>query len=321
MKNYSLLCDKISEILSSQKVSSLREDFARVSDTYRKQNISSNIVVSKDSEVLAYLSTRMCATTSISYDVLNRVFSMCDNKVDTVLDVGSGTGAVLWAIDDVLGGSNITALETEDNMLKYSRILSQDLSSNIDYVKGNILSSNTMSKLGKFDMVIESFMLNELSDSDRLLALDNMCSKTSDYLVLIEPGTPKSYERMMSIRDYVLDKGFSLVLPCPHSEKCGLCDDYCNFSTRVQRTSIERRVKGGMLSYEDEKYFYLVFRLGECDVRPHSVVLRHPVYRKNCVDLKLCDADTTIRSITVTKSDKDRYKISKSLSHGDICDF
>ena len=47
-------------------------------------------------------------------------------------------------------------------------------------------------------------------------------SQSGKYIILIEPGTPKSYERMMKDREYLLSKGLRLVLPCPHEQKCSL---------------------------------------------------------------------------------------------------
>ncbi|MBO7219136.1 MAG: methyltransferase domain-containing protein [Clostridia bacterium] len=322
MDNYRLLKDKIDTLLSSTKLASLKKDFSLISSTYRKQNIGSNIVVKNDAEVYAYLSTRMCATTTIVFDVLNRIDSVVDFDINTALDIGSGTGAALWAMDNLFPSASVTALELQNCMVKYSKILSESLSLDVSYVEGNILSKTTCDKLPSVDLVIESFMLNELSDSDRLKAVDTICDKTNDYVVLIEPGTPKSYERMMKIRDYVLSKGFSLILPCPHSNPCPLNNDYCNFSVRVERSSVERQVKGGTLSFEDEKYFYLDFRKNSnTNLTTKSIVIRHPVYRKNCVDIKLCDKANGIVTKTITKSDKSNYKYVKKLSHGDIVDI
>ena len=322
MDNYRLLKDKIEGLLSSTKLASLRKDFSSISSTYRKQNIDSNSVVKNDAEVYAYLSTRMCATTSIIFDVLSCINKVVDFDINTVLDIGSGTGAALWAMDNLFPSLRVTALELQNCMIKYSKILSESLSLDVNYIEGNILSKTTCDKLPLCDLVIESFVLNELSDSDRLKAVDTMCDKTKDYVVLIEPGTPKSYERMMDIRDHILSKGFSLILPCQHSMPCPLNNDYCNFSVRVERSGIERQVKGGTLSYEDEKYFYLVFRKNSVVSNSvKSVVIRHPVYRKNCIDIKLCDNAGGIVTKTITKSDKINYKYVKKLSHGDIVDI
>ena len=316
-----MLRDKISGLLSNTNVASLKKDFLSISSAYRKENISSKLVVTKDSEVLSYLSTRMCATTSVIYKVLDTILKVADFDVESMLDVGSGTGSALWAIDNIFPGIKVTALEIEDSMLKYSKILSSDLTLDVDYIKGNILSKTTSDKLPISNLVIESFMLNELTDVDRLKAVDVMLSKTNDYLVLIEPGTPKSYERMMTIKDYVINKGLSLILPCANTGKCPLQNDYCNFSVRVERASFSRLVKSGSLSHEDEKYFYLVFRKNNTPlVKNNSIVLRHPKYRKNCVDLKLCNA-SGVKDVTITKSNKDIYKLCRDVSHWDVITF
>ena len=303
---------------SNEKINKLKADFNGISNKYRKENINSNTVVSKDGEVLSYISSRMGETSAIIdavFEKLSKVASF-ENSVNTVLDMGSGTGSTLWALDNYVKNAKVFAVEREKAMIKYSKILSGDLSSNVTYIDEDVLSQ-AVKKLENVDMVVEAFMLNEMADSDRLKALEIMCDKTNKFLVLIEPGTPKSYERMMELRSFALEKGLNLILPCPHSEKCGLSDDYCNFSVRVSRTKTSRQVKGGTLNYEDEKYFYLVFAKESLEKTYNSTVLRRPVYRKGCVDLKLCRQDSTIKSITITKSNKDNYKKAKDYSHGD----
>ena len=121
----------------------------------------------------------------------------------------------------------------------------------------------------------------------------------------------------MKIRDYLLSKGLNIVLPCPHSLKCGLDNDYCNFSVRVNRTRVAKQVKNATLGYEDEKYFYLIFSKTDKFETCNSTVIRRPVFRKSCVDLKLCNSDGCISNVTITKKNKSTYSKAKHIKHGD----
>lgn len=323
MKNYSALCDRIDEILRDNKISSLRKEYSTISGRYREERANSSVIVASEKEVVSYISSRMCETATIVDNVLSRVNDLdsLSVSVSSVLDIGSGTGSCLWALDNYINNANIVAVERERQMINYSKILASDLSNKIEYLQSDILSPK-VKELQKSDLAIESFMLNEMEEKDRFKAVDLICEKTDDYIILIEPGTPKSYQNMIKIRQYIINKGFNLILPCPHSLECGLKDDYCNFSVRVPRTTVSRQIKGGTLNYEDEKYFYLVFRKNQGSQLNHSsIVIRRPVYRKGCVDLKLCNRDGSIKSKTITKSDKNNYKKARELKHGDCAYF
>lgn len=319
MENFLELTHAIDDILNENKLLKIKQEFNKISAKYREESGGVTVVSTKD-QVLSYLSGRMIETASVVDDVLNRVCQVTSFKCDvkTVLDIGSGTGSCLWAIDNFVKNTEVIALEKEPEMIKFAKQLNKNLSCAASYVQASVLSDE-VKKLNSCDLVIESFMLNELSDIDRVKAVDFMLSKAKDYVIMIEPGTPKSYERMMIVREYVLSKGFNLVLPCMHSNECGLQNDYCNFSVRVSRTKTNRQIKGGTLNYEDEKYFYLVFRKENKREKNYSgVVLRKPIYRKGCVDLKLCLEDGCIKNKTITKSQKENYKKAKDLKHGDV---
>lgn len=318
MDNFLSQQQVIQEVLKNHKMSSIKKDFNNISSQYRKENINSKTVVSLENEVIGYLLGRMGETSVIIDAVLEKLNNVTSfsNHVDSVLDLGSGTGSVLWAIENYIPNANVVAVEKEKQMIKYSKILSSNLSLNIDYVHENVLSKK-IEELKNADLVIESFMLNELTEDDSIKVLNLMGRKAAKYIVLVEPGTPKSYEKMMKFREYLLSKGLNLVLPCPHSGKCGLENDYCNFSVRVPRSKLVRQVKSGALNYEDEKYFYLIFSKEKQAKNYNSTILRRPIYRKGCVDLKLCGSDSQIKSKTITKSDKQNYKVAKDYKHGD----
>jgi len=319
MENFELQYQSIQNILNNYKLSEVRKDYKEISNNYRAEKGNSLAIVSTEKEVLSYISSRMGETSFVIDCVLNRLSKVVEfeSKVNSVLDLGSGTGATFWAIDNYIKNVNITAVEREYEMIKYSKILSENLNIHINYIHNDCLSK-TVKDLTNHDLVIESFMLNEMSENERFKVLDLMHEKTNEFLILIEPGTPKSYERMMVIRNYLINKGMNLILPCPHSNKCNLVNDYCNFSVRVPRTKTSRLIKGGTLGYEDEKYFYLIFsKNNNTEKQFSSTILRKPVYRKGCIDLKLCNSDSKIKSITITKSDKLNYKNAKDYKHGD----
>ncbi len=311
---------EIEQLLSKENFSKLQQDFINISKKYREENINSGSVVNNDKQALSYVASRMNETSIIVDKVLKTIFQVVDkSEVESVLDLGSGTGSVLWALENFFSNINITAVEREKCMQKYAKVLCKSLNLNIEYVLQDVLSKET-NNLSNCDLVIESFMLNEMAEKDSYKALDLMINKANKYILLVEPGTPKSYQKMMQIRDCVVAKNLKVLLPCTHCKKCPLINDYCNFTVRLNRSKFLKNIKGGALGYEDEKYFYLL--LSKQDIKNvENMVIRKPIVRKSCIDLKLCNNGGKVNNITITKKDKENYSKAKKIKHGDIFNF
>lgn len=319
MDNFLNQSQLIDEIISQKNISEIKKHYKEISLKYREENIQSSSVISSDIQALSYISSRMGETSIIAYNVLYKLnsFTPLNKNISSILDLGSGTGSIFWALKNFISTAKITAVEKQANMIKYSKILSKPLDYDINFVNSDVLSSK-VKELEAFDLVIESFMLNEMTFSDRTKTLDLMYNKSKKYIILIEPGTPNSFEKMMQDRNYLLSKGMQLLLPCPHSDNCKLQNDYCNFSVRVNRTKLSKSIKDGTLGYEDEKYFYLIFAKEPQDFNHQATILRKPVYAKNRIELKLCNKDGSIIKKIITKNNKSQYSEIKKLKHGDF---
>ncbi len=65
-----------------------------------------------------------------------------------------------------------------------------------------------------------------------------------DHILFIEPGTKSFFPVMLEIRDYLIQKKFSIVYPCPNSLACPLqsSDDWCHQFLRVKQDSEVERI-------------------------------------------------------------------------------
>ena len=83
-----------------------------------------------------------------------------------------------------------------------------------------------------------------------------MLDASNKYVLLIDTGTPRTYENFLKIKKLINEsEDWHVVAPC-NTEKCGLKNDYCQFYARVERSGLQRLAKDASLPYEDEKYFY-----------------------------------------------------------------
>ncbi|TFH93920.1 methyltransferase domain-containing protein, partial [Porphyromonas levii] len=119
---------------------------------------------------------------------------------ETLLDVGAGTGAVAWAVDEKLDLKNIVCLERESAMRKTGKALMQNGSQVLRNAKW-ISHDLTIDEIPeKADLVVASYVLNEMSPEDRIKAAKKLWNATNKMLLIIEPGTPVGFSNLKKIR-------------------------------------------------------------------------------------------------------------------------
>ncbi|MFJ9668494.1 small ribosomal subunit Rsm22 family protein [Streptomyces sp. NPDC101219] len=290
----------------------------RLISTYRGATPTGAPILRDRADVAAYAAYRMPAT-------FEAVRSALEAFADTVpdwapgdhLDVGGGTGAAAWAVNATWGGERpVTVLDWAEPALAVGRELaaSHPALKDVSWQRSRIGSALTLEST---DLVTVSYVLNELTEADRA-ALVDAAAGAARTVVIVEPGTPDGYTRVIEARDRLISAGFRVAAPCPHSEGCPIVPgtDWCHFSARVSRSSLHRQVKGGSLAYEDEKFSYVaVTRLPA--VPAASRVVRKPQIRKGQVLLDLCETPPSLRRATVTKRHGDQYRAARDTDWGD----
>ncbi|MFF9203117.1 small ribosomal subunit Rsm22 family protein [Streptomyces sp. NPDC014986] len=233
------------------------------------------------------------------------------------VDVGGGTGAAAWAVSATWGGERpVTVLDWAEPALAVGRELAaaHPALKAARWQRSRIGPALT---LPGTDLVTVSYVLNELTAPDRA-ALVEAAAEAAQAVVIVEPGTPDGYARVIEARDRLVRAGFHVAAPCPHSAACPIVPgtDWCHFAARVSRSSLHRQVKGGSLAHEDEKFAYVAATRLPVAPAPSRVV-RKPQIRKGQVLLDLCEADPSLRRATVTKRHGDLYREARDTDWGD----
>lgn len=300
---------KIEALGSSYNTKELTDTSLKMSETYLKENSNGESLVFSPIQVFTYAVTRMPATYASISSALNDSFELVEKDINSILDLGSGTGSMALVANELLPNVSITCVEREIEMLNLaSKIIDTPTYINEDAVKN--FPDN------KADLVSACYFINEIKENELDNILSNIWEASKKYILIVEPGTVKSYKRIMKVKDYYIAKGGYIVSPCPHMNKCPLKDDWCHFSTRVSRSKLHKELKGGDAPYEDEKYTYLF--ISKTKLKPdYSRVLRHPIINSGFILLRLCNVDGSVNDIKITKSNKDKYKLAKKLSSGD----
>lgn len=299
-------------------INDLRKNSENVSLKYRDDNRNGNRLVTEEIEALAYSAVRMPATYGAVTTALKHTFEICNKEIESILDVGAGTGAGTWAVRNFIDLKNTVCLEREDVMRNLGKSLMQESEieemKNVRWENFDLVSSNIEYKA---DLVICSYVLNELSETDRKQALDKLWNATNKILLIIEPGTPKGFDEIKEFREILIKKGGNVIAPCPNIEKCLMPEnDWCHTTCRVARTKIHKLLKNGDVPYEDEKFSYISVCKETIEKGDFARVMRHPKIESGKITLKICSGEG-IEEKVVTKKDKDLFKLAKKASCGD----
>lgn len=308
------LKDSINRLLSENKVSNIIENAQTISNRYRKNDGKGKRLLTNESEAVSYVISRMPATYAAVYSVFKQILANYNEKMTSLLDVGAGTGTGTWAVNEIENMSQITCLEREKSMSNIGKKLMKNTAlDNVQWKSYDILQDEIVEKA---DIVLTSYMINELPEQEREKAVLKLWQATNKLMVVIEPGTPEGFKNILNIRNLIKEQGGYIVAPCCCNGECPIKEnDWCAFYARVARSSIHRQAKGGNLGYEDEKFSYIAFSKTPVEITGERI-LRHPQINSGFVKVKLCTAEG-IQEKTYSKKDGEIYKKIKKLDAGE----
>src|SRR4051812_19257486 len=279
-------------------------------------------ILASPQRVAAYAAYRMPATHAALTRILEEL-ARGGLEPRSMLDLGGGTGAAAWAAAGAFGSlETITVLDQVDDALALGRELAAE-------APAPPLSAATFTRAVagawpdlQADLVTVSYVLSELDEAHQD-ALVGDATRRGRAVVVVEPGTPDGYARVLRVRSALIDAGWTLLGPCPHVADCPLVQsDWCHFAARVNRSPEHRRLKGAELSYEDEKFSW-VAAVAPDGADPAGAegssgrILRHPLKRKGLVEFQVCRPAGTAGREVVSKKAGERYRKARDAQWGD----
>ena len=264
---------------------------ALISRTYRDGGNSG--AIASEADALAYALARMPATYAAVTAGLSALREITPEFApQNLLDIGAGPGTATWAAAEAFSSLKDFALIDSNNAL---RALALDLGSHsarlrdINYQRGEARAA--LAEAEAADLVVASYMIGELSEPARPSLAAMMWAKTRGTLLVVEPGTPAGYGRIIALRQQLIAEGAHVAAPCPHDGRCPLAaPDWCHFTQRLPRSRAHRQIKGAELPFEDEKFSYVALTRAPAGQNP-ARVLAQPAINKVEVVAKLCTPD------------------------------
>jgi ribosomal protein RSM22 (predicted rRNA methylase) len=287
-----------------------------ISQTYRDGGGSG--AIRSEADALAYALARMPATYAAVTASLNAFREIRPGFAPaSLLDVGAGPGTASWAAAEAFPSlQSFTLLDANSALRALALELCRDSTRLRDLTYQRTEARAALAEAQAADLVVASYVIGELSEAERSTLAELMWTKSRDTLLVVEPGTPAGYARIIALRQQLIASGAHVAGPCPHDGNCPLtAPDWCHFTQRLPRSRAHRHIKGAELAFEDEKFAYVA--LTRAPVAQHPArVLAQPVVTKVEVTAKLCTPDGLVITKVPRRSKAD-YARARRWRWGD----
>lgn len=282
----------------------LRQAATLLSSAYREGR---EFPLNSAERIAAYLATRFPATYAAAHAVLEEVRTRLPAlPIESVLDVGAGSGAAALAARHWFAPDRITLIERHHAMAGVAReLLPEAVIRCQDFTLAQIFPPH--------DLVIASYALGEPAESRMT---DRLWEATRVMLVIVEPGTTRGFSFIREVRSRLLAAGAHMLAPCPHENACPLvAPDWCHFGARVERSSWHRRLKGGTLNYEDEKFSYIALAR---EVWPTAAarIIRRPRHQAGLIEIEVCTPGG-VQTVRAVKRERETFRAARRTAWGD----
>ena len=89
----------IDELIKENKTNRIIENAQIISDRYRNNDGQGKRLLTEQDEAISYAISRMPATYASVYSAVQHTIENYNENLETLLDIGAGTGAATWAIN------------------------------------------------------------------------------------------------------------------------------------------------------------------------------------------------------------------------------
>ena len=314
-----LLRNAVDRALSGMPLDQLTATAAVLSQRYREERHDRKAHVASDREVLAYLAVRLPAT----YAAVRASFAaVAEARPDfapmTALDIGAGPGTALWAAAECWPTlAEALLVEASPVFRAFGEQLAAEMQQPHTTWRTSDVAMDEINGEPR-DLVTLAYVLNELAPEDRPRLVERLWRLTIDTLVIVEPGTPAGWQRVLAARRQLIEGGAYVIAPCPHANECPLQPpDWCHFARRVARSRLHRQVKSADVPWEDEKFSYVAVSRKRATAVGARVIAR-PRKASGRVTLKLCRPDGSAGDQLFSRRDGAQFRRASRSDWGDL---
>lgn len=307
----------VDQILDGVEFTQLKQAADILSRRYRAELRDGAFHLDAHRAIEAYLATRLPATYAAIRTSFEAVaIARPEFQPRSLLDVGAGPGSALWAAADCWSVlDSATLIEASDAARQAGARLLAAAPLRAEWIAADVVKG--LLDIAPADLVSLGYVLDELAPEQRPRLIARLWELTRGTLIIVEPGTPAGWRRILAARAQLIEANAHIVAPCAHAQACPIIEpDWCHFSRRVARARIHRLTKQGDAPWEDEKYIFIAASRAAASERS-ARVLAPPRRATGRTELKLCLQSGAVEERLVTRRDGDAFKAARRVDWGD----
>ena len=270
-------------------------------------------------DVAAYLTARLPATFAAIRAALDYVRDRVPGfEPGSVLDFGAGPGTASWAAAEVWPGvQSLTMKDCSAAFLAAAKLLIRH-SQHPALRQAEIQNLTSFCDGEQYDLIVTGYVISELCESEIADVTNRLWSHCRGILVIVEPGTPNGYQRVIRSRQVLIDRQATIAAPCASNELCPVqSPDWCHFAVRLPRSRDHLRAKDARVPYEDEKYSFIAAARASVPLTPSGPRIIAPVTSaKSGLRFRLCTGHG-ISEQDIPRRDRAAYRLHMGKKWGD----
>ncbi|MEK7577671.1 MAG: small ribosomal subunit Rsm22 family protein [Patescibacteria group bacterium] len=322
-----LIADATAKILSRSDVRELSTDAKLLHDRYMTEDKERNSTYLKGpKDMLAYLSLRFPATYAQLMGALFQIKERIPNwEPKTMLDLGCGPATGMFAAKEVFPSiTTAMGIDRERYFLSIGEELLYEskLDMKATWEQKTIPSFLDASQEAKYDLIIISNVLNELTVELREQLVEKLIECSSGVVLLLEAGNNRGSQIIQKTAQDLSEKQ-TLIAPYLNNTFVKKEDFWVHFPQRFIRPEFQRRIRQSMREsdlmasdWEEAKYSFVAFGNVPIGNNMYGVCVGAVQKYHGYITLPVLTADG-IQEIKVMKRHKEQYRLAKEIKWGE----
>ncbi len=178
----------------------------------------------------------------------------------------------------------------------------------------------------KMDLINFGNIFAELEEEKVIDFLDDYLRYLEEdrgYILILEPGTKRAFKKTLKIKDYLIQRGFSLLNDCP-AHKCWKEDDWCHENIYFPRNVLIMNVENqNKLNNKFINFIYLLMKKGEerIENKEYHKVISNLIKHKGRYLLEVCGKEKISRYELMERDLSQSNKDFLNIRRGDIIEI
>ena len=271
-------------------------------------------VLDDPTAVRAYAAVRMPATFAAVRAALRAAGP--DLRPATLLDLGGGTGAAIWAAAATLPSLlSAQVLDGAAPALALGRALAAHAPDRV-VAGATWTQARWPAELPAADL-IHAGLLRRRAAAEEQVAAVAAAAERAGAVAVVEPGTPAGFGDLLRAQDTLLGKGFRIVAPCPHDQSLPVGGRPGLVPLPGPAAPLGPAPAGqGRPAQLGGREVLLRGRGPGWSRPPGGRIVRHPFQRKGMVELTVCAARPGVQQVIVSKRRDADYKAARDAGWG-----